>query len=269
MLQPIALTIAGSDPSGGAGIQADLKTFHQFGLYGEAVITLLTVQNTVAIERIECTPAVLVLHQLRAVLDDIPPNAAKTGALGNRSIVQAVARAAADFRFPLVVDPVLVSQHGRPLANDDATLTIRNELIPQASLLTPNLAEASALTGIEVNSLDGMYEAARELHRMGAKAVLVKGGHLVGDAVDLLYMSGVTRQFRAPRIDTPHTHGTGCTLSAAICAELARGAMLEPAVERAKAYVTAAIQSAPGLGKGSGPLNHHATVHLAHRSGAA
>ena len=267
-MHPVALTIAGSDPSGGAGIQADLKTFHQFGVYGEAVITLVTVQNTVALERVECLPAVLVLHQLRAVLDDIPPTAAKTGALGNRSIVQAVAGAAADFRFPLVVDPVIVSQHGRLLVTDDALEAMRNELIPQASLLTPNLAEASALTGLEVKDIDTMYEAARELHRMGAKAVLVKGGHLEGDAVDVLYMSGLTRQFRVPRIETKHTHGTGCTYSAAITAELALGVMLEHAVERAKSFVTEAIRSAPGLGKGSGPLNHHATIRLARGSGA-
>lgn len=268
-MQPVALTIAGSDPSGGAGIQADLKTFHQFGVYGEAIITLVTVQNTVSLERVECLPVVLVLHQLRAVLDDIPPNAAKTGALGNRLIVKAVAGAAADFRFPLVVDPVMVSQHGRLLVTQDALEAMRDELIPQASLLTPNLAEASALTGLEVNDLDSMQKAARELHRMGAKAVLVKGGHLEGDAVDVLYMSGLTRQFRAPRIETRNTHGTGCTYSAAITAELARGTLLEHAVERAKSFVTEAIRSAPGLGRGSGPLNHHATLRLARGGGAA
>ena len=268
-MQPVALTIAGSDPSGGAGIQADLKTFHQFGVYGEAIITLVTVQNTVALERVECLPAVLVLHQLRAVLDDIPPTAAKTGALGNRSIVQAVAGAAVDFRFPLVVDPVMVSQHGRLLVTQDALEAMRDELIPQASLLTPNLAEASALTGLEVKDLDSMFQAARELHRMGAKAVLVKGGHLDGDAVDLLYMSGLTRQFRAPRIETKNTHGTGCTYSAAIAAELSRGTLLEHAIERAKSFVTEAIRTAPGLGKGSGPLNHHATLRLARGGGAA
>ena len=268
-MQPVALTIAGSDPSGGAGIQADLKTFHQFGVYGEAIITLVTVQNTVALERVECLPAVLVLHQLRAVLDDIPPTAAKTGALGNRSIVQAVAGAAVDFRFPLVVDPVMVSQHGRLLVTQDALEAMRDELIPQASLLTPNLAEASALTGLEIKDLDSMFQAARELHRMGAKAVLVKGGHLDGDAVDLLYMSGLTRQFRAPRIETKNTHGTGCTYSAAIAAELSRGTLLEHAIERAKSFVTEAIRTAPGLGKGSGPLNHHATLRLARGGGAA
>jgi hydroxymethylpyrimidine/phosphomethylpyrimidine kinase len=262
-MHAVALTIAGSDPSGGAGLQADLKTFHQLGVYGEAVVTLITVQNTVALEFIECLPAVLVLHQLRAVLDDIPPSAAKTGALGTRSMVEAVARAAADFRFPLVVDPVMVSQHERSLTSGDALSAICEELIPQASLLTPNLAEAEALTRCEVRDLAGMRRAARRLHDMGAKAVLVKGGHLEGDAVDILYTTGLTREFRAARIDTVHTHGTGCTYSAAITAELAKGARIEQAVETAKLFVTEAIRSAPGLGRGSGPLNHHARIQLA------
>jgi len=268
-MSAVALTIAGSDPSGGAGIQADLKTFHQLGAYGEAVITLITVQNTVSLEWVECLPAVLVLHQLRAVLDDIPPAAAKTGAMGNRAIVEAIARAAADFRFPLVVDPVLVSQHGRALADDDALPAMRDQLIPRASLVTPNLAEAEALTGLEVRDLAGMHKAARRLHDMGAKAVLVKGGHLEGEAVDVLFTTGVTREFRAARIATRHTHGTGCTHSAAITAELAMGALLEPAIIRAKAFVTEAIRSAPGLGRGSGPLNHHASIQLARGSTGA
>jgi hydroxymethylpyrimidine/phosphomethylpyrimidine kinase len=265
-MQPVALTIAGSDPSGGAGIQADLKTFHQFGVYGEAVITLLTVQNTVALEHIEYVPSVLVLHQLRAVLDDIPPAAAKTGALGNRSIIQGLAQAARDFHFPLVVDPVMVSQHGRSLIGGDsgaAMQSIRHDLLPCADLITPNLDEAAALTGLEVKDVEGMLRAAQELHKMGAKAVLIKGGHLSGDAVDVLYTSGLARKFRAPRIETRHTHGTGCTYSAAITAELARGTLLELAVERAKAFITEAIRTAPGLGRGSGPLNHHAAVRLA------
>lgn len=153
-MHPIALTIAGSDPSGGAGIQADLKTFHQFGVYGEAVITLLTVQNTVKVEHVECVAAVLVLHQLRAVLDDIPPLAAKTGALGNRSIVEAIARAAADFRFPLVVDPVMISKHGAPLMAEDARRALAEQLMPRAFLITPNLHEAVALAGFEVGDVD-------------------------------------------------------------------------------------------------------------------
>jgi len=217
----------------------------------------------VALERVECLPAVLVLHQLRPVLDDIPPSAAKTGALGNRAIVEAIARAAADFRFPLVVDPVLVSQHGHAWADNEALPAMREQLVPQASLITPNLAEAEALTGLEVRDLSGMHNAARRLHDMGAKAVLVKGGHLEGDAVDVLYTTGLTREFRAARIPTRHTHGTGCTYSAAITAELAMGALLESAVSRAKAFVTEAIRSAPGLGRGSGPLNHHANIQLA------
>jgi len=262
-MQPVALTIAGSDPSGGAGIQADLKTFHQFGVYGEALITLLTVQNTVSLEYFENVPAVLVLHQLRAVLDDIPPDAAKTGALGNREIIEAVCKAAGDFHFPLVVDPVLVSQHGKLLVTEDARQAIRDRLIPCATLLTPNLAEAAELTGLEVSDIDGMHRAARRLHDMGAKAVLVKGGHLDGDAIDLLYTPGFTREFRASRIETPHTHGTGCTYSAAITAELARGALLEHAVARAKAFITEAIRSAPGLGRGAGPVNHHASITVA------
>ncbi len=262
-MHPIALTIAGSDPSGGAGIQADLKTFHQFGVYGEAVITLLTVQNTVKVEHVECVAAVLVLHQLRAVLDDIPPLAAKTGALGNRSIVEAIARAAADFRFPLVVDPVMISKHGSALVSNDAAEAIRTQLAPRAFLLTPNLPEAAALTGVEIRDVDGMRRAAQALCRMGAKAVLVKGGHLdEGDAVDVLCSSTGMREFRAPRIQTRNTHGTGCTYSAAITAELALGASLEKAVASAKAFVTEAILTNPGLGRGAGPLNHHATAHV-------
>ena len=262
-MQSVALTIAGSDPSGGAGIQADLKTFHQFGVYGEAVITLLTVQNSVSLEYFESVPAVMVLHQLRAVLDDIPPGAAKTGALGNREIVEAVSQAAVDFQFPLVVDPVLVSQHGKLLTANDALQAIRDRLIPCASLLTPNLAEAAALTGFEVADIDGMLRAARRLHDMGAKAVLVKGGHLAGPAVDLLYSTGFAREFRASRIETAHTHGTGCTYSAVITAELARGALLEEAVAHAKEFITEAIRSAPRLGRGSGPVNHHASIQVA------
>ncbi|HKW99004.1 MAG TPA: bifunctional hydroxymethylpyrimidine kinase/phosphomethylpyrimidine kinase [Bryobacteraceae bacterium] len=265
----IALTIAGSDPTGGAGIQADLKTFHQFGVYGEAVVTLITVQNSAALERVECLPAVLVLHQLRAVLDDMPPAAAKTGALGNRAIVEALARAAEDFRFPLVVDPVMMSQHRRALVADDALESIRRHLVPRATLLTPNLDEAAALTGVEVRDLDGMHRAARKLCEMGAKAVLVKGGHLKGDAVDVLQAGSLTREFRTPRIETRHTHGTGCTYSAAITAGLALGVSLEEAIIRAKAYITEAIRTNPGFGRGSGPLNHHAAVQAATRGAGA
>jgi hydroxymethylpyrimidine/phosphomethylpyrimidine kinase len=206
---PIALTIAGSDPIGGAGIQADLKTFHQFGVYGEAVITLLTVQNTTRVSRVDCIPADLVLAQLAAVLEDIPPHAAKTGALGNREIVEAIAAAAADFRFPLVVDPVMISKHGQPLISPDAIAAVRELLLPRATLICPNLQEAEELTGLEVRSVDDMQAAAKRLCEMGAKAALVKGGHLQESAVDVLFDGQDWREFTAPHFDTPHTHGTG------------------------------------------------------------
>lgn len=255
---PVALTIAGSDPSGGAGIQADLKTFHQFGVYGEAVLTLLTVQNTRRVERVECLPPDLVLAQLRAVLEDIPPRAAKTGALGNRQIVEAVAEAAAEFDFPLVVDPVMISKHGAPLIAPEAREALRDRLLPRAFLVTPNLHEAAALTGLEVADPDTMRRAARELCHMGARAALIKGGHLPEAATDVLFCDGAWYEFSAPHLETPHTHGTGCTYSAAIAAGLARGWSLVDAVSRAKDFITEAIRSNPGLGGGAGPVNHHA-----------
>ncbi|HXN47246.1 MAG TPA: bifunctional hydroxymethylpyrimidine kinase/phosphomethylpyrimidine kinase, partial [Bryobacteraceae bacterium] len=255
---PVALTIAGSDPSGGAGIQADLKTFHQFGVYGEAAITLLTVQNTLGVARVECVPAALVIEQIRAVIGDIPPQAAKTGALGSAEIVEALAELAAQFQFPLVVDPVMVGSDGAPLVSADARRAIANRLLPRAFLVMPNLDEAAALTGIEVKTVGAMREAAARLCAMGARAALVKGGHLEGAATDVLYSDGVWREFAAPRIETRHTHGTGCTYSAAVTASLARGNPLEDAVARAKEYITNALRTAPGLGRGRGPLNHHA-----------
>ena len=257
-MKPVALTIAGSDPSGGAGIQADLKTFHQFGVYGEAVITLLTVQNTTRVSRMECLPADLVREQIEAVIEDIPPQAAKTGALGNVEVVRAVAEAAAHFRFPLVVDPVMIGKHGAPLMAEDAREAVRHYLLPRAALLTPNLHEAAALARMKVETLADMRLAARRLAEEGAAAVLVKGGHLTGDAVDVLYAEGDWMELASPRIDTPHTHGTGCTYSAAIAACLARGERLADAVRHAKDFIQEAIRTNPGLGRGSGPVNHHA-----------
>jgi hydroxymethylpyrimidine/phosphomethylpyrimidine kinase len=253
---PVALTIAGSDPSGGAGIQADLKTFHQFGVYGEAVITLLTVQNTVGVERVECMPVDLVTQQIQAVIRDIPPGAAKTGALGNREIIEAVAGLAADFRFPLIVDPVMVSKHGAALLASDAIASLKSQLLPHASLVTPNLEEAALLADMEVRDVAAMRDAARKIARFGPKAVLLKGGHLAGEAVDVLFSDGEWREFRVPRIETRHTHGTGCTYSAAITASLAAGCELGAAIEKAKRFITEAIRTNPGLGSGSGPVNH-------------
>ncbi len=261
--KPVALTIAGSDASGGAGVQADLKTFHQFGVYGEAAITLITVQNTRGVERVECLAADLVADQIRSAIGDIPPAAAKTGALGNRAIVEAVAALARDFSFPLVVDPVMISKHGASLLASDALQAIKTFLLPHVFLLTPNLEEASILigskvTGAEVHDIAGMRQAAEKLAAMGPQAVLVKGGHLEGDPTDVLFHRGEWTEFTSPRIETRHTHGTGCTFSAAITASLASGYDLQESVRRAKRYITAAIRSNPGLGSGAGPLDHHA-----------
>ena len=252
-----ALTIAGSDPSGGAGIQADLKTFHQLGVYGEAAITLLTVQNTVSITRVELVPVDLVLAQIAAAVEDIPPAAAKTGALGSAELIEAIGMAAAHWTFPLVVDPVMISKHGTRLVAQKAAAAFRKYLIPRAALLMPNLPEAEALCGFPVRTVGEMQRAAQTLLDLGAQAVLIKGGHLEGDPVDLYgaFYQEVTL-FQAPRIDTPHTHGTGCTYSAAVTAGLARGLGMIQAIREAKAFVDQAIRTNPGLGRGSGPLNH-------------
>ncbi len=256
--RPAVLTIAGSDPSGGAGIQADLKTFHQFGVYGEAAVTLITVQNTTRVTRVECLSPDLVAEQIQAVVEDIPPAAAKTGALGNAAIVEAVARAAAEFRFPLVVDPVMISKHGAPLLAEDAQRALRERLLPLAALVTPNLPEAGALAGRTVRNSRDARRAAEAIAALGARAVLIKGGHSDACATDVLLAGGEWFEFAGERIDTPHTHGTGCTLSAAIAALLAKGLALPEAVGAAKRFVAEAIRTAPGLGGGSGPVNHFA-----------
>ena len=254
----VALTIAGSDPSGGAGLQADLKTFHRFGVYGEAVPTLITVQNTRRLTCVEHLAPDLVTAQIRAVVEDIPPHAAKVGALGSRAVVKAVAGEAHRFAFPLVVDPILSGTLG-DLLEEGAFDALIQHLLPHAFLLTPNLHEASAVMGFAVADRETMLQAARKMLRLGAKNVLVKGGHLQGDALDLLVTGeGGVHEFTAPRIDTPHTHGSGCTYSAAITAELAKGAELVAAVASAKRFVTEAIRTSPKLGFGNSPLNHFA-----------
>jgi hydroxymethylpyrimidine/phosphomethylpyrimidine kinase len=252
----VALTIAGSDPSGGAGIQADLKTFHQFGIYGEAVITLLTVQNTRTVSRVETVDAALVAEQIQAVVADIPPAAAKTGALGSAEIIEAVAALARGFPFPLVVDPVMVSKHGARLLSRDAESALREKLLPRAFLVTPNVYEAEALTGCAIRTKDDMRAAAQRFLDFGCPNVLIKGGHLTGDPVDLLYSAEGAHFFPGTRVETRHTHGTGCTYSAAITAGLALGHPLLQAVMRAKSFIQRAIETAPGLGAGSGPVNH-------------
>jgi len=260
IMPPIALTIAGSDPSGGAGIQADLKTFHQHGVYGTSVITLLTVQSTQGVPRVEVMPPDLVGQQLDYLLLDLTPRAAKTGALGTVAVVQAVAERARQFTFPLVVDPVMVSKHGHRLMDDAACAVLISALLPHAFLVTPNTHEAAALTGRRVETLEEAREAAKAIARLGPKAVLVKGGHLSGDAVDVLFAGGVMTEVSSPRVDSPHTHGTGCTYSSAIVANLAKGYWLVEAVQRAKRWLTQAILTPPDIGHGVGPVNHFAKV---------
>jgi hydroxymethylpyrimidine/phosphomethylpyrimidine kinase len=255
---PVALTIAGSDPGGGAGIQADLKTLHQFGVYGTSAITLITVQNTLRVSRVETLAPDLVAEQIRAVLDDLPPQAVKTGALGVAGIIEAVA--SIEFRCPLVVDPVMISKHGAPLMAAEAKATLRRLLIPRATLITPNAEEAADLAGIEVFDVPTMREAARRIAGLGAGAVLVKGGHVSGDATDVLFDGADFLELRAPRIETRHTHGTGCSYSAAVTAGLARGQDLADSVRRGKRWIAEAIATNPGLGGGHGPLNHWASA---------
>jgi len=261
---PIALTIAGSDPSGGAGIQADLKTFHQFGVYGMSVITLLTVQNTCKVSAVETAAPRLVLDQLDAVLEDLPPQAAKTGALGSLEVIRALAGRAARFSFPLVVDPVMISKHGAPLLDEDARDALARELLPHAYLVTPNVHEAMALSGKKFGGEEiprgALEEAAKAIAGLGAKAVLITGGHLAGDATDLLFMDRRFEAYPGKRIETRHTHGTGCTYSAAITAELAKGAELTAAIAAAKRFLARAIETNPGLGHGYGPVNHFTPV---------
>ena len=257
----VALTIAGSDPSGGAGVQADLKTFHQHGVYGTCAITLITVQNTHSLRRVEVLDPTLVAEQIEAVISDIPPAAAKTGALGNVAVVEAVADAAGRFEFPLVVDPVMISKHGRVLLDEDGRVAIRDLLLPRATLVTPNAQEASWLAGIDVVDRHSAREAAHAIAELGAWAVLLKGGHLSGDeAVDFLWVKGQIIELSAERIASPHTHGTGCTYSAAITARLALSEPLLSAVSDAKGWLTEAILDPPGLGSGIGPVNHFAPV---------
>ena len=254
----VALTIGGSDPSGGAGIQADLKTFHQHRVYGASAITLVTVQNSVSVSHVEVLSADLVSRQITAVVSDIPPNAAKTGALGSVEVVRAVAALAEDFAFPLVVDPVMISKHGTRLISPEAESALGEALLPEAYLVTPNIPEAELLCGIEIRNESDMLRAARRLCAKGCRAALIKGGHLEGPPLDLLLNGDQVTRFAGTRVESRHTHGTGCTLSAAITANLALGMTLEEAVDRAKRFVQSAIETAPGLGHGHGPLNHWA-----------
>lgn len=257
----IALTIAGSDSGGGAGIQADLKTFMRFGVFGTSAITAVTAQNTLGVRAWERVSPALVRAQIDAVATDLRPSAIKTGMLGDAEVVRSVADAVRTHSLrPYVLDPVMVATSGDPLLEPDAVSAIVDELFPLATLVTPNLDEVAVLFGERPRDVAGMERAARELvTRRGARAALVKGGHLEGaELVDVLFDGRSVRRFTHARVETTSTHGTGCTLSAAIAAALALRVPLDGAVELGLEYVRRALVSAPALGSGHGPLNHFA-----------
>jgi hydroxymethylpyrimidine/phosphomethylpyrimidine kinase len=258
----VVLTIAGSDSGGGAGIQADLKTFHRFGLFGTSAITAVTAQNTNGVREWMALPPALVAAQIEAVASDLRPDAIKSGMLGTADVIAAVGAAVrAHGLHPYVLDPVMVASSGDELLERDAVGALRSALLPVCDLITPNADEAMVLTGDDVATPAGQERAARRLVGEGARAALVKGGHVDGDeVVDVLFDGdrNAVRTFRHRRIDSRHTHGTGCTLSAAIAAHLALGLPLERAVETSLDFVHRAIAGAPGLGTGRGPLNHFA-----------
>jgi len=257
----IALTIAGSDSGGGAGIQADLKTFMRFGVFGTSAITAVTAQNTLGVRAWERVSPALVRAQIDAVAADLRPAAIKSGMLGDADVVRAVAEGVRSHSLrPYVLDPVMVATSGDPLLEPDAVSAIVDELFPLASLVTPNLDEVAILTGDRPKDVAAMERAARELvTKRGARAALVKGGHLAGaELVDVLFDGRTVRRFTHERVETTSTHGTGCTLSAAIAAALALRVPLEGAVELGLEYVRRALVSAPALGSGHGPLNHFA-----------
>jgi hydroxymethylpyrimidine/phosphomethylpyrimidine kinase len=254
---PRALTIAGSDSGGGAGVQADLKTFAAFGVYGTCAIVALTAQNTREVTAIHEVPPEIVTAQIEAVVSDIGVDAAKTGMLSSALLVEAVAEAVERLRIPnLVVDPVMISKSGASLLKRDALESLRRRLFPRARVVTPNLPEAEILVGRRLDSLEELRQAAREIREMGPKHVVIKGGHGDGDPVDLFFDGVAFFEFRGARIRTRSDHGTGCTFSAAIAAQLALGVEMKPAVEEAKRFVEGAMNSARPIGSGHGPLDH-------------
>ncbi len=253
---PRALTIAGSDSGAGAGIQADLKTFAALRVYGLSALTAITAQNTQGVHAVQDLPPELIRAQIDAVLEDIGADVAKTGMLSSPAIIEEVARCVSRWNLRLVVDPVMMAKSGDPLLQPEAVTTLSTALLPLAEVITPNLYEAEVLTGQRIETLDDMRAAAQVIYALGPRHVVVKGGHRVADPVDVYFDGERFVELRGDRILTRHTHGTGCTFSAAIAAFIARGLPVDAAVAGAKNYITEAIRHAPGLGSGHGPVEH-------------
>jgi hydroxymethylpyrimidine/phosphomethylpyrimidine kinase len=266
MTLPVALSIAGSDSGAGAGIQADLKTFAAFGVYGVTVITAITAQNTVGVRAVQEVDAGVIAAQLDAVAEDFDIGALKSGMLSSAAIIEAVAAGIERHRLrPLVVDPVMIAKSGDRLLREDAVDALRRRFLPLAAVVTPNIPEAEVLAGRSIQTRDDRVAAARAIMELGAQAVVIKGGHSQDDPIiDLLVDREGVHEYRATRIVTTSTHGTGCTFSAAITAGLAAGRALPDAVAEARAYLSRALASAPGLGHGHGPLSHFASPQVAH-----
>jgi hydroxymethylpyrimidine/phosphomethylpyrimidine kinase len=262
-MQGRVLVIAGSDSGGGAGIQADIKTITALGAFAATAITALTAQNTLGVHGVMAVPVDFIRQQIEVVMSDIGADVIKIGMLGDAQTIEAVCDALAAYApgVPVVLDPVMVAKGGHALLESTAVAVLRRRLLPMAAIITPNLPEAEALTGLSIGSETEMRTAATALLALGAPAVLLKGGHLASDTVtDLLASAAGVEAFAAPRIETRHTHGTGCTTASAVAAGLAQGMSLRDSVVRARAFVRAALVAAPGLGRGHGPLNHAVTV---------
>ena len=252
-----ALTIAGSDCSGGAGIQADLKTFSAHGVFGMSVVTAVVAENTFRVIEYQDVRLDIIEKQIDAVFEDIVPDAVKVGMLSNRDVMLTVAKKLREWSpRNIVIDPVMYAKNGSPLMDPEAIDTLIEAVVPLASVLTPNIPEAEKIANMDIVTQEDMREAARRIHAMGCTAVIVKGGHSTGDATDILFDGSDFYEFSSVRVDTKHTHGTGCTFSSAIAANLALGLPVQTAVGNAKNYVTTAITHAPGLGKGNGPTHH-------------
>jgi hydroxymethylpyrimidine/phosphomethylpyrimidine kinase len=259
---PVTITIAGSDSGGGAGIQADLKTFAALGVHGTTAITSVTAQNTYSVKAVEDLETEIIREQIRAVAEDFGIDAGKTGMLHTEKIIEAVASEVSKYKFPLVIDPVMVAKSGAPLLKPEATKALINHLLPLATVLTPNKFEAEKLSSMEINDLKKAEIAAKKISEMGPKAVVIKGGHLEDtEATDILYYDGKIRKFTSPRVDAKTTHGTGCSFSAAIAAELAKKMDIPTAVENAKKIVTLSIKFGLKIGKGYGPVNPMANLY--------